>query len=214
MKPKKKESFAAQFGRWKGSTIVCIASGPSLSDEQIATVKAAHFAGACRVIAVNDNWKKAPFADVLYACDDTWWQFHIAAVRKSQFSGELWTASRSAQLRHRLMHVHGISRPGLSQSLGVIHHGGNSGYQAIGLAHQFGAARIILIGYDMQKTGGLSHWFGDHPPGFHNAPSLARWTTHFDQLAADLRGIGVEVINCTGETALACFTRDTLENVF
>lgn len=211
---KRRENFSAQFGRWKDATVICIASGPSLTDDQIAIVRAAHATDRCRVIAVNDNWKKAPFADVLYACDDSWWQFHIAAIRQSKFAGELWTASRSAQLRHRLMHVHGISRPGLSQSLGVIHHGGNSGYQAIGLAHQFGAARIVLIGYDMQKTGGSAHWFGNHPPGFHNAPSLARWVTHFDQLAADLRGIGVEVINCTRETALACFTRDNLENVF
>jgi hypothetical protein len=32
--------------------------------------------GKTRVIAVNDAYRLAPFADVLYACDEKWWKWH------------------------------------------------------------------------------------------------------------------------------------------
>jgi hypothetical protein len=95
--------------------------------------------------------------------------------------------------------------------VGEVNTGQNSGYQAIGLAYQFGAARILLTGFDMQHTAGRSHWHGDHPAGMGNAQNIHRWVRHFAALADDLRAVGVEVVNCTRETALECWPRSTLE---
>lgn len=95
----------------------------------------------------------------------------------------------------------------------TIHHGANSGYQAIGLAWHLGAERIVLIGYDMQRTGGKSHWHGDHPRGLSNAIGVRGWARHFDPLARDLQAGGVDVINCTIETAIDCFPRADLRDV-
>lgn len=204
-------------GRWQGETVVCVASGPSLTIDQLARVREARAQGLCRVIAVNDNYRVAPFADVLYACDLKWWGHHYQLMRSDPaacFLGELWSGSRAAAAKYNgLFFVEGLSRPGLSKSYTTIHHGGNSGYQAIGLAHQFGAARIVLIGYDMQRTGGRSHWFGDHPKGWTNAPGLARWVANYHALARDLIEAGVVVVNCTIETALTCFDRVALEEI-
>jgi len=94
-----------------------------------------------------------------------------------------------------------------------IHSGLNSGYQAIGLAYALGADRIILIGYDMQHTGGARHWHGDHPDGLKNAQGVEKWVKHFESLAVDLEGEGIEVVNCTIETALTCFQRADLRDV-
>jgi len=67
------------------------------------------------------------------------------------------------------------------------------------MAHLFGAARIILLGYDMQGK----HWHRDHAGKLHNptSPSLQQWAKRFDQLAAckDLRA---ELINATRSTAI------------
>lgn len=89
----------------------------------------------------------------------------------------------------------------------------NSGYQAINLAYHFGVSRILLIGYDMQRTGGKAHWHGDHVSGLTNAEGLSKWATRFPALAQDLEREGVEVINCSQETALTCFPRARLEDV-
>lgn len=91
--------------------------------------------------------------------------------------------------------------------------GRNSGYQAINLAFHFGASTIALVGYDMQHTGGVTHWHGDHPAGMRNASTVKNWLSGFDALAADLRDEGLDVVNCTIETALTCFPRADLRDV-
>ncbi|MDG3040445.1 hypothetical protein [Roseicyclus marinus] len=109
--------------------------------------------------------------------------------------------------------MRGVGQRGLGREPGVIHHGANSGYQAIGLAYQLGADRIILVGLDMQHTGGRSHWHGDHPKGLGNAWGIEGWRKNFDALAADLEAEGVEVINCSIDTALTCFPQADLRDV-
>ena len=94
----------------------------------------------------------------------------------------------------------------------MIHLGQNSGYQAIGLAYHLGASRILLLGYDMQFTDGRSHWHGDHPRGMGNANSVDKWARHFPAMAADLSAEGIEVLNCSRQTALTCFQRATIED--
>ncbi|NIQ01581.1 MAG: hypothetical protein GWM98_15350 [Nitrospinaceae bacterium] len=81
------------------------------------------------------------------------------------------------------------------------------------MAHQFGASRIVLVGYDMQYTGGKTHRFGDHPKPLSNVVGISNWVKKFDPLADGLRRAGVEVYNCTLETALTCFERANLEDV-
>jgi hypothetical protein len=56
----------------------------------------------------------------------------------------------------------------LQWTAGVVGGGGNSGFQAVNLAAQFGASRIILIGFDMTDRGG-KHWYGrNHWPMSNN----------------------------------------------
>ena len=105
-------------------------------------------------------------------------------------------------------------RPGnrLGTKPGQLYSGLNSGHQAIQYAYQAGAARILLLGYDMQHTGGRRHWHGDHPAGLTNAEGINQWVKHFTPLARDLDYFGVEVINCTTETALTCFKRGEISD--
>jgi hypothetical protein len=88
--------------------------------------------------------------------------------------------------------------------------GGNSGYQAIGLAILFGAARVILLGYDMQRTGDRTHWHGDHIGlGNPKADRLRLWCSNFKTLALQAP---VPIINASRETALDCFPRADLHD--
>lgn len=78
------------------------------------------------------------------------------------------------------------------------------------LAYHFGVAKMLLLGYDMQKTGGKAHWFGDHPPGLNVPSPLKEFAARFDALASDLQNDGIEVVNCSTETALTCFRRASI----
>jgi hypothetical protein len=107
--------------------------------------------------------------------------------------------------------VHAVREKGLCTEAGKIHHGTNSGHQAINLAYQFGARIVILIGYDMQHTDEKRHFFGDHPKGWGNANHVVRWRESMKTLAEDAKKAGLRVINSSRETALDCFERMTLE---
>ena len=56
---------------WPGETLACLGVGPSLTAAQVAALR-----GKTRSIAINDAWRLAPWADVLYACDGRWWRKH------------------------------------------------------------------------------------------------------------------------------------------
>ena len=91
---------------------------------------------------------------------------------------------------------------GISSTPGVIREGGNSGFQAMGLAIHFGASRVYLLGYDMKfGNGGRKHWHGDHPSNLGNpVPSFMRqWVTFFAQAE---RQSPVPILNLTRDTAL------------
>lgn len=123
------------------------------------------------------------------------------------------TRDAGAAHRYGLEWIRSENAPGLSLDPEVIHEGGNSGYQALNLAYHAGAGRIVLLGYDMQRTGGRAHWFGDHPRGLQVSSPFEDWRRRFDALAADLARAGVEVINASRETALTCFRRAPLESI-
>lgn len=83
----------------------------------------------------------------------------------------------------------------------------NSGLRAIELAIGFGAARVLLLGYDCSVTSG-THWHGDHKLTKNpDAKRCAEWQRHFAMLDPKQ----AEIINCSRETALNCFPRMTLE---
>jgi len=183
--------------------VFCIASGPSLTREDVQYVR-----GRGRVIVVNRSYELAPWADVLYAADADWWSNTPEA---SSFAGERWAASVGGPLE-RVRRVRVVSAAGLSRDPSCLVSGGHSGYQAIGFALLRGAARIVLLGYDMQCTRGLTHWHGDHPRPLQNQTNFANRIRRMRQLALDLAAAGVECINCTRETALPFFKRSTLES--
>jgi len=127
---------------------------------------------------------------------------------RAEFAGELWTQDERAWVKYGINRIEGTFKPGLGMD--KIHYGGNSGYQAINLAYLWGASRIILLGYDMQKTDGKTHWHGDHPKGLHKNPIMLSWIKSFNRLADDLKDKSVEVVNATRTTALEAFRREPL----
>jgi len=148
----------------------------------------------------------------MYACDDHWWDRYYGEIQRD-YKGKLWTQSVKASKRYRLNLWEGQSMQGLGRE--KIHFGNNSGYQAINLAYLLGASSIILSGFDMKVTAGKTHFFGNHP--YHkqgqgpNNDVMQRWCKNFVALAQDLKAEGVQVYNCTRDTALTAFQTRELE---
>lgn len=187
---------------------VCIASGPSLTAEDCERVRQWRSRTGGHVIVVNSSWRLAPWADVIYSMDAAWWEKWIAVIRLES-GAKLLTNSAEKARELGIDASPGAKTAGLGRKR--PHLAGNSGHAAINLAFLWGARRIVLLGYDMQMTGGRSHWHHDHPWGVSPASSpTRRWLPRYAQLATDLAAEGVEVINATRETALECFERRPL----
>lgn len=183
--------------RWSGETAICIASGPSLTREDVSFVR-----GRGRTIAVNREFEFAPWADVCYAADYRFWNFYIREGLKDTFSGELWTVDKKAAEQFNLNFVRRGFGEGYSMIAGTINTGGNSGYQAIHLAAYWRASRIVLLGYDMQRTGNKEHHYGVHKGSLPNGRGFPFWIKRMRPLFRDLKKLGIEVINATRETAI------------
>jgi hypothetical protein len=184
------------------STLVCIATGPSLCAEDVEMCRGQH------VVAVNDAGRLlCPWADVLYAADMRWWQ-HYKGV--PEFTGLKYSLTSTRFADVQLLRNTGVD--GIEIDPSGLRTGQNSGYQAMNLAIHLGAVRIILLGYDLGKTAhGRTHFFGEHPVGVRSSSPYQSFIAHFDRARGALAKLGVEVLNCTKHTHLLCFPRMSLE---
>lgn len=189
---------AEWVGRWSGVTVVCIASGPSLRLEDCEAIRRSGYP----TIVTNTTFRLCPWADVLFGFDARWWQHYKAEV-DAVFKGSLLCWSAAGR-------VHGVR---CLDKTDWFHHFHNSGASAISLAISGGALRVILLGYDCQRTDGKTHWHGDHPPKLGNARSIKNWPTQFKNVARYAEQAGIAVLNCTRQTSLTCFPLFNLEEV-
>ncbi len=200
---------------WRGETVVIAASGPSQRREDVEFAR-----GRAKIVAINNTWEIARWADVLYFCDRSWWLceepgYGQHALR--EYLGLLVTANSQIPEAHHapIIKVNDALYPN-SQFGG----GGNSAFQAMNIAALWGADRVLLTGVDCMRPG--KHHHGPHT--FNSSPgtkpiaharetTVKTWIKSFGDVAPLLAARGVDVINCTRETALECFPRARLENV-
>lgn len=191
--------------------MACLATGPSLTQADCDLLR-----GKVRVIAINDAHRLAPWADVLYSSDRRWWPYHKAVPA---FTGQKFGIGSGLQKRNpfpglpeiRVLQNTGYS--GIEVEPTGLRTGRNSGYAAVNLAVHFGAARILLLGYNMSHHHG-AHFFGDHPAVLRqNAGLYPGFRRSFDSMVEPLKTLGVEVINCTPNTSLHVFPERKLRDV-
>jgi len=182
---------------WDGKTIAVLATGPSLTAEAVEKVR------RLPCIAVNDAYRLAPWAEILFAMDSRWWRHNDAAV--AVFAG----IKVSLALEDPVAGVHTIKRSGeigFDVRPNRIRTGGNSGYGAVHIAIQTGAARVLLLGFDMHGD----HFFGKHPAPLRNpkASKFAKWIGRFGAL----NGRGAQIVNCTPGSRLNAFPHVRLDD--
>lgn len=190
---------------WPGETVAVFATGPSLTEEDVEYCR-----GRTRVISVNDSVFLAPWADMFYSGDAGWLKHYKAKI--NGFAGLKVTCCETVQFDDVLW-LPRTGYEGFEPSPAGVRTGGNSAYQAAHIAVHAGAKRVLLLGCDMKKTGGKAHYFGDHPAGLNKPSPFASFIKSFEGLAPILKGMNIEVINCTPGSALTCFPIRRLEDV-
>lgn len=191
------------FPDWRGQTVLVLGAGPSA--RMVAEMVPP---GAVRAIAVNRSFELVPWAECLYAADSGFWSTYPAARR---FDG--WKFCADPHVRYIDANVYPVTisrdpRTGVRSSdmirgpVGTIGGAGNSGFQAVNLAVQFGASKILLC---LDYRG--KHWHGDHPRSLRNPSDkqLGQWAGLLDRQASRLASWGIEVLNIAPQSALKAF---------
>lgn len=189
---------------WTGETVVVVASGKTAQ----STVKDV---SGYPTVVINRSFQLVPDADVLYAADAGFWNVHGPAIR--QFKGLKISPARQVRKIHPTVidceiakdrgnpiHVMQSGPPG------YIGHGGNSGFQAVNLVAQWGAKRILLVGFDYCG----SHWHEDHDNRLRNpsADNLRTWCIRLDNNADWFAKRGIDVVNLSPRSALRNYRRE------
>lgn len=191
-------------------TLAILASGPSLTADDVELVKLAEVP----TMVINTTFRMAPWADYLYTNDDDWLDWHLTELGAT-FNGQIWCGHAD------YAHVDGVHHvpfdrdcDGLAHKPGHISWGMNSGGAALSLAEMLGYQRLILLGYDQQWQGDRPRWHGKHPEHLQNRkPGFHRWREYFERVAQQAPARELEIINCSRETSLTCFRREPLRSM-
>jgi hypothetical protein len=187
-----------------GRTVAVLASGPSMS--QAVADQARHLPR----IAINTTYRLAPDADIIYAGDAAWWAAHPQALDCPGIKASIEILPKIAPATPDAVRVlRNTGRDGFDPDPSCLRTLANSGAQALQVAVHAGAARVLLLGFDMR--GG--HWHADHEGNNPSNGQMARWAVRFRGLAWALMARGISVINCTPGSLLDCFPREDLDGV-
>ena len=181
---------------WVGHEAFVIASGPSLTTEDIELVRLWQEQNSGKVIVTNNTFKIVPFADMLFFHDRKWWE-----VYKNEVNVDAVTVSHIVNDK-----VNKLGQPAITSF-------GNSGAGAIAFAIHAGCKKIYLLGLDGKKKDGKVHWHGNHVRPLGNAKSMPHWKQHFQKVSEHARKSGVEVVNMSRDTAIECFKKESLDKL-
>lgn len=198
---------------WRGECCAIIGSGPTIKKMDLNILR-----NRIHVIAIKVNVELIPWAEICYGCDAAWW-ISKNGVPHKHFSGikichgsQAWHFPNMCKVDIEL----GTDEMLVEKPL-KIGNGGNSAHQALNLAIQFGAKDIILLGIDCKSKDEdhhYNHWYGRNKWSNANNPiqnNYNRWMRGFDIAKKTIDKLGVNVINCSPDSALKTFKKATLE---
>lgn len=182
---------------WRGETVFVLGGGASLRRHCIGSLR-----GRGRVLAINDAFLLAPWADLLYWADRKWFDWnrgdigrHVGGFRVTR--ANIPEVERDGLAFHSMLHN---TRDVVAQDRSQLA-GPDSGANALNLALHLGAARAILLGFDMRP----GHWHERHRQASDPVSYSGRFIPHHEKMAPILARAGLEVRNATPGSALTCY---------
>lgn len=194
---------------WRGECTAIVACGPSAKAAGVEKLR-----NRIHVIAIKESIQLCPWADVLYGCDAAWW------VHRKGFPD-----FKGLKLAHGMQALNQFStlrRVTISDArgdallfgkVGDIGGGGNSGFQALNLAAQWGATGILLVGFDMQLRAGC-HWYGRNMwwgSSNPNESNIRRWVKSLNAAAPVLKARKVDVVNTCALSGVDAYPKMSID---
>ncbi len=165
------------------------------------------------VIAVNDAAVHAPKVDVVVSMDRLWAENRFGWLRDNHSPKIAWLRRSACKNIPTADWVEVFENDhnstDFAEDRGTLN-GTNSGFCALNLAYQLRPDRIILFGFDMNRSPeGLPYWFPDYPwakpGGSTSGGKYKAWASQFEAAARAFKDAGIEVLNASPMSAIDVF---------
>jgi hypothetical protein len=208
-------------------TVILVGGGPSTPWREIKEGLFEHTPKT--IVGVNRAVLLGPRATDIHFFGDArhYWGLpgrHRCKDHVDNFEGPIWTTNQKWPCDRSMVGVKGINlvkcikKKGLCKEPDRICFNSSSGGAAIDLVAHMGAKRILLVGYDMQATGGRRSWYEEAFEGTDlgwqkNKPQMYR---HFlramECIAKDAAAMDVEILDTAKGGAMKLFPKVKLED--
>ena len=202
-------------GRWKApriwpdSTVYIIGGGESLNKE-----KDLPLIHDKRVIGCNDAFLLGDWVDVCWFGDNRWWEWNREKLRDFGGLKVCCCSGLKNRIDLKLLSRNGNKSEGIGENPYYVSWNRSTGASAINLAYHFGAKKIVLLGFDMKRVEGKDNWHDNHKiKHTKTTPPYNRYLQAFIAISKDAKTLGVEIINCSMDSAITQFDKVSLEEV-
>lgn len=167
-----------------------------------------------RIIGVNTSFLLGSFIDVCFFGD---YQFYTTFIRELNNFTNLKLTIREEVDNEQIKFIKQTKASGIATN--GIAWNTNSGLASISLAYQLGCKRVVLLGFDMNKTT-TSHWHNEYKERNHGQHAkkenytFDKPLTHVDQISRDAKALGIEIINANPSSAIEAFTKRNLKEIW
>lgn len=209
---------------FQGEDVFIIGGGPSLKSFDFSVLTNKNVVGCNDAYLLNEIWKDT-IVNILYFGDHAWWcKFH--GKDKVEKDGTVYTGAKhfngpvygscNRYINDPKVQMLARRNNGL-QETPLIGWYMNTGASSINLAFQLGASRVIILGFDMQKTGNNSHnYFKNLKNPTVNDSVIMRHKKGVEKLSKDQQNSqwkDVPVWNAGPDSALECFPKVKINDV-
>lgn len=207
---------------WPGSTVFIIGGGPSASP---AVTDFSPLYEGQRVIACNNAYGDPVYSgknlvamiprkwvDICWFGDQKWWGWHHDLIRP--FPNLIATCATNTGLRDKVKRVKAVNRGkkcGIMKNPARVSWNACSGTSAINLAYHLGAARVVLLGFDMGYVDGRKNYHTDHQEP--DADPFDIYLKYLKVVAKEAKELGLEIVNATPDSACKSFPFATIAEV-
>jgi hypothetical protein len=196
---------------WSGQDAYIIGGGPSLQSFPWERL------GSFHTVGCNDAYRLgSDLCDVCLFGDHDFFDLHKPDLRAYAKEGGVVVTNNHALGRSPLPWLYWMPRRPRGLHQDALGWNGNTGASAVNLALILGATTVHLLGFDMGRMNGKTHWFEERKKQPHESVH-EKHLEGFQHVASDLpkRFPDAVIINLEdGTSRLECFPKQSLLNHF
>jgi hypothetical protein len=212
-RPEIRSEYDSLPRRYEGKTVFVIGGGPSLSRTNLSMIKDRP------VVGCNDAFRLGEWVDWCVFADRRWWDWNHKDVtmwrNREQVVCCVPQLLEDRNVRWPWLKIlrRDEARFGLSVEQDTLCWNRGCGGTAINVAYLLGAARVVLLGFDMRMVDGKHNWHDNHQKEERPQIYQNSMMPFLKPMSDAMKVTGLQIVNATPGSALNLFSTLSLAEV-